>query len=399
MLRANYLFLFPLDHPLQWTSDYQLQTINVINKEYPRSVVLYHAYHPRKTWRNLLIPTFWKSVIAFFSHWPSQKELHFYPIHLIPFEQWQPIYSLNKKLSFFLVFLLSIILIQPSKVIFWIFHPRFYEVVELPKKMFKHSTLLYYDCLDYFELLDTKEERTLRKLEYSLLKTADLVTANSHALAKKHSAIRGNILTLPSGFRYSDFHSYKGFASFKKSKKQSVIYVGTINYRLDFPLLEKVIKDNAQWEFYLIGPIDTTTNGDVHDIRQQLAKLFSYKNCFHLKYISPQKLPQFFLQASVGIIPYTLSSSLNKYCNPLKLLEYFYFGLPVVATPLPSLKEHTTPFLQTSQVARTWSRYISHSIAHPPHPADQKKLREIALQNTWERKISVILQNLLLLEV
>src|SRR5579859_4732035 len=242
------LVIMPLDHPLKWTADYQLQTIIQL-VEHNNTVLAYHAYEKQSKMYN-----FWRK---------KQDEekwlglVHFFPFHPLPFERFTAIYSFNVRLSFLLSLLKVRILFRPKgKIILWIFHPRFFWMVGIAKKVFGRRVVVLYDNLDYFSFPSLEEEKRIRAGEHFLLQNADLVTTISHSLLQVHRQTRKKIFVVPSGFRQKEFAKIRTFRTHFHSSA-IIGFSGAINYRIDFDLVYEFCKRNPQFLFVFLGPIST----------------------------------------------------------------------------------------------------------------------------------------------
>lgn len=262
--------------------------------------------------------------------------------------------------------------------------------MKLSKDLIGSSVKVVYDCVDFLTFTNTVEENVVRSAEKKLLKDADMVSVISSALLNKHRPLATTIKLFPTGFRDNDFKD-SPFTSLTQKNRVTLLFVGAINDRIDFDLITQLAKKNKNWHIHLIGPIGTSEGNILLSSFSQALQSERYSNISHTPYIKPQELPQYYHQASVGIIPYDLSIPFNYYCNPMKLFEYFYFGVPVVSTPIPSLKDINSPFIATGETAAEWEDAISHFLKHPPSSNNQAKMRAIALENTWDKKFTQII--------
>ncbi len=348
----------PLDHPLQWTADYQSQTVRILQQHH-NTVFLYHAYR---------------------QPWP-----------FLPLRRYEFLYH---QMQFFIL-LMSVFFLRRKnqKVILWIFHPRFDWIRQMTERFFSCHFIVLYDCLDYFSSPLKDEEKMLRKNELSLLENADVVVANSQQLLHLHRAVRPNIFQAPSGFRYAQFQKEKRFARSKNSRSSTptIGFLGPLNYRIDFPLLYKVCSKNPQWRFIFVGPLYTSPIEDQKKQTQSwVKKILLLKNVLHVDFQNPEDLPEIILDWHVGIIPYDTSLPLNKYCNPLKLMEYFYFGLPVVSTLIPEVRNQYAQYVSFGSNAEEWQKILEKNLRQPPTYFQQQKMHKIAVENSWEKKMQFI---------
>jgi hypothetical protein len=79
---------------------------------------------------------------------------------------------------------------------------------------------------------------------------------------------------------------------------------------------------------------------------------------------------------------------------PLKLHEYFAAGLPVVSTPLPSIREFDR-FLDLATTSEEWQAAIGRCLRQGKTAQKVHELREVARRNNWDLRVAN-LQDLLL---
>jgi hypothetical protein len=93
----------------------------------------------------------------------------------------------------------------------------------------------------------------------------------------------------------------------------------------------------------------------------------------------------------LGIIPYDIRFDFNRYCYPMKLFEYFYMGLPVISTPIEELKRFPK-IVKIGNTTKKWEAHLKSILSTPWPEKYQKEQKRLALENSWEKKVSNILQ-------
>lgn len=320
------------------------------------------------------------------------SSIHFSPFHFFPFERFQIIYRLNVKSSFLLaLFFLFFRLGHKKRIVMWMFHPRFFWMTGVARLVFGNRLYVIYDCVDYFSLANPDEESKLRINEMKLLKHADLVVANSSVLANFHKKIRQDIQVVPLGFKLDEMAilPQKQDAPLVKKKFKTIGFIGAINYRIDFDLLTVLAKNNPHWKFVFIGPIYISDWDRKLATSRKITTLFSLSNVVLEKFSKSQKIYQEMADWSAAIIPYDLSLPLNQYCYPMKLMEYFYLGLPIVSVPIPSLLQYKGLIdLPTTEIA--WQKSLEKVIKNGIETTKKNTMKNIAIQNSWFAKIDRI---------
>lgn len=119
--------------------------------------------------------------------------------------------------------------------------------------------------------------------------------------------------------------------TFRLPDKKIIGYVGTVQHRFDFDLLEYLAKKNPQYHFLIGGPIMKTSE-------KEARRLAALDNIQMVGRISYEKLPQFIQLFDVGIVPH-ITDDFTRSMNPMKIFDYLASGKPVVTTPSSELQE------------------------------------------------------------
>lgn len=270
-----------------------------------------------------------------------------------------------------------------SQKIVWIFDPECSPFAQALGEKFK----VVYDVVDYVlgENGSVSEYNTyIRAMDKRLLARASLVAVNSHTLYRLYKKDRRDVILVPQGFRLEAFKRSRVLPiSVKIPRDKPIIgYVGGINNRLDFCLLESLVQRNPQYHFVLAGQIQD------HEAALQLGKLVSHRNVLYLGNYPKHNISAIINLFDIGIIPYLKQPS-NIYSFPTKLMEYFYMGKPVVSSLIEELRRFPH-YVKIGKNETEWERYIQ-LLASRPWPREyQKEQRKLAIRNSWEEKIRVI---------
>ena len=179
----------------------------------------------------------------------------------------------------------------------------------------------------------------------------------------------------------------------QRHKRPIIGFGGSINYRLDFDLLIQVCKQlpNCDFEFY--GQYYSAEEDELLDVRNKMNQLFQLKNVHLKKFLPRTQLYNKVKQWDIAIIPYNLNVPLNYFCKPLKLYEYFFFGLPVLSTSLPSIRNYKN-LIHFADTPKKWISEIQRILLYPEKETFSEYKRKEALKNTWQKKISFALEKL-----
>ena len=173
----------------------------------------------------------------------------------------------------------------------------------------------------------------------------------------------------------------------RESSSNIVMYIGSIDTRLDFNLLEKVAHDLQEIKFVFIG-----------DIKRQVTKIFkkvkNHDNVYHINSINYNEIGKYLNYAKVCMIPFK-KNNLSKFILPNKIFEYSILEKPFVLTNFnPELKD-LSPELLIAETQFEFSKLILEQIENPK---DTQKLKTFASNFEWKeissQYRSIILDNL-----
>ncbi|NVN97973.1 MAG: glycosyltransferase [Geobacteraceae bacterium] len=234
---------------------------------------------------------------------------------------------------------------------------------------FDADLIVYYIVDDYMKFPGINHDY-IDALEKKLLQRADLLIASAEALCQLKQGAARPVL-IPHGVDDKHFTSCgTGPIPVELAwiKKPLIGFFGAISPWLDFELIETMASRKKDWNFVFIGPVDA----DVTRLRQ-------LGNIHFVGKVNYTELPQYAHQFDVGIIPF-LINDLTISVNPLKLLEYFACGLPVVSTPLPEVcKFDGDAYIAVD--AESFIRCIEEAL----ECTSEKRVRlgQIAAENSW----------------
>ncbi len=234
---------------------------------------------------------------------------------------------------------------------------------------------IYYRVDDFSEFPGVRREY-LRQAEKELIANVDLVVATAEKLTSCESGTK-SIRYLPHGVDFEHFAGARGSINerLRELPRPIIGFFGLINTWIDLDLIGEVAGSHPEWNFALIGPSQIPTS--------QLERL---GNVSLLGPIPYEDLPACAAQFDVGLIPFRVNR-LTEAVNPLKLLEYFALGLPVVSTPLPEVAKHEGIGVYVGEGAKGFAAAISAALAEPDPCLKEARLRA-ARANSWLARAS-----------
>lgn len=228
-----------------------------------------------------------------------------------------------------------------KRPIFWTYNPDYVFASELLPAALRvfHATENYF----YFSDLSPGFLERIKRL----LSISPLVIGVSEGVVASHRPFTPGIAkAITNGCDYS-FYSQGGhdaaLAELAKGWSKIAIYVGNINGRLDFALLDRAASANPGVLFTFFGPVSGIAGTpDLERWNSLIART-------NVRYEGPadiERLPALFATAHVGLIPYKSDPILVDNTFPLKAFEMQSTGLPVVSTFMHALQNETGPGLR-----------------------------------------------------
>jgi len=323
----------------------------------------------------------------------NKKVFHCHLIQILPGNRFKHIEEINQKLNLLLLKIYLFLFKRRTKTLLWLFYP---ELGFLTQYLPQSESI--YDCIDFYTPDSISSQAFAKQVKF-LLNHATLVTSISESLKKRvQKQTLKDIHIVPQGFSTNTFQNISQKKTIEQWKKSSptIGFVGGINERLDYKLLYSLIKKNPQWQFVFAGPKGHEPNILKNKNMELFPQIESLPNFLLLPPRQKSMIGSLIQQFDIAIIPYDVSYNFNKYCYPMKLFEYFYLEKPVLSTPIQELKRFSS-LVKIGNSAEEWEQNIKEILSKPEPAIVKKRKKELALENSWERKIEAI--STLLLEI
>ncbi len=218
---------------------------------------------------------------------------------------------------------------QPGNTIGW-FCPIVWDAPKLIKEIGFGRVVS--DLIDDQRGWNSNEEY-LAKLEKSYsetLESSDLVFANCQPLADAFQHYAPPIKVVPNGAERLAMMPERDIPADIASLKGPVIgYVGNLRDRIDWMLLNDVVRAWPEASFVFIGPASDRPNA---------LQLAEHPNVYMPGVVPYGQVLAYLRAFDVGIVPH-LRNRLTERMNPLKLYNYFAAGLPVVSSDVSNIDE------------------------------------------------------------
>jgi glycosyltransferase involved in cell wall biosynthesis len=234
---------------------------------------------------------------------------------------------------------------------------------------------IYY-CVDDFLDYPGVNHRDWAVMEAELLQIADALIVTSRDLVRKRVNSRP-LLHLPHGVDFDHFYDAvarpETIPALESLPRPIVGFFGLISEWVDLDLIRHLSESFPRTSFVLIGRSDV-----------DLKNLADRPNIHALGFVPYAELPKYARYFDVGLIPFVLNQ-LTRAVNPLKLMEYFALGLPVLSTRLPELENIEGPLrlaVTQDDFSMGLRDILENRNAFPPEEAFAA-----ARANTWDERV------------
>jgi len=230
---------------------------------------------------------------------------------------------------------------------------------------------IYYRVDDFAEFPGVNKA-LIQRLENEIIENVDLVVASAENLAQFAPDTRAQYL--PHGVDYNHFNIDRASTEMpeklKGFKTPLVGFFGLLNSWLDLEVIRDSALLNPEMSYIIIGPSQLPDS--------QLPKA---PNMHYLGGVPYEQLPEYAVFFDVALIPFKIND-LTIAVNPLKLMEYFALGVPVVSTPLPEVTKYE-PSVEIGGSATEITTAIKKAISEDS--VEKREIRKsIASNKSWK---------------
>jgi glycosyltransferase involved in cell wall biosynthesis len=194
-----------------------------------------------------------------------------------------------------------------------------------------NRSLIVYYCIDQFSAMPGVDPVAVQELDDRLARRADLVIAASRPVFERHRKVNPATRLMPHGVDLRHFarpaHPCARPDEIADVAGPVVGFIGTIEARIDLPLVDWLARQFPLVTFVMIGQIAVPS-----------AALCTAPNVRFLGFRPYADLPRYAQHFDVAIMPYRNSAAVWA-ANPLKLREYLAMGLPVVSISTPEVEQ------------------------------------------------------------
>lgn len=269
--------------------------------------------------------------------------------------------------------------VSPDNLVVWSYNAFLPEAMDLPAR------LRVFDAVDNWSLHASyqKESARLRANYQRIGERADVIFTVSEGLRSLFPLEKSH--WVPNGVDAEEFSSIRHETpnDLKQIPKPIIGYIGTVQERLDFELLEHVCKQHADKSFVFIGPVWSGVK------EKQVRLQQACPNAYFLGRRPYNQVPAYLQAMDVTMIPHRLDAFISS-TNPMKMYDYLAAGKPVVTTPGAGT-ELFEQIMHITSTSQDFSRAIGRALQETgPEFALQR--REAVKPHTWQARVENMVQ-------
>jgi glycosyltransferase involved in cell wall biosynthesis len=274
-----------------------------------------------------------------------------------------------------------------SRPILWLYRPEQGGLIG----QFDEALVCYHvvDSYSGYTHLSETRRAELRAQEKAMLAQADVVIATSDELYQSRRADNQHTYLVRNAVDYAAFSravAQPAPPDVAALPHPIIGYVGALNGKLDYSLLEAVAEARPAWSLVLVGPPDE--HADL-----QAFKARGLANVHFLGRKPVNEVANYIHACDVCLLPYQINEW-TRHIDALKLYEYLACGKPVVSTDIPTA--HTYP--DTTRIAAdadSFVQAVEEALIESRELAIVARQQAVARQNTWDHRVAQISQILM----
>ncbi len=249
------------------------------------------------------------------------------------------------------------------------------RLLPMCKEMKRRGYFLVHVCMDYPEL-NMREHVELADLTLTIPRAAlDPIREMSGGRAERIPQLG------PPRKKGVDSTGAKAEpAALASIPRPRLIYAGALQNRVLLPVVREILESKPEWHFLHFGSVQGLPEGNAH----------------RLPWMSIAELERVIAACDVGFMPYDLNDPVQYNVAPLKLIDYFDAGLPVVATPIADMKE-LEDLVYLGTTAEELTNALERALGEPADSPKRARRKEIAREHSLEN-IAALLGKILPLE-
>lgn len=268
----------------------------------------------------------------------------------------------------------------------------FYTPQALPLCEYFDPKVIVFDIMDELSLFKGAPPE-LKRLETELMGIADVVIAGGPSLWKSKSAIRDDIINLPSAVDASHFTPENALRLEVEKHVDDQLehdiphprlgFFGVIDERLDVELIEALADTDLKWHIVMVGPV----------VKIDPAVLPQRPNIHWLGSQSYDDLPMLVQGWDVCLLPFAINDA-TKFISPTKTLEYMAGEKPVVSTNIHDVVELYAAGVKIGNTHEEFIAKVKGLLHESEVEAAMRRASQVELvsHHSWDKAVEIVHQ-------
>lgn len=297
----------------------------------------------------------------------------------------KPQFLMKLNSYFLLLHILFYALWKKTIFLLYPYHPFIDKIIKI-RNMSINKCIIVTDIVDdntevesYSEI---KKENILDQYR-TLVSISDIIFTTSVIMCDKFKEDKNKIFYLPNGVDSALIQ-----ISQNKTKKGMAGYIGFIDHRIDFQLVEKLLIAYPKIRFYFYGPVHQSCQEELERIR------FNYDNFSYEGPIPYSCVKDKISEFDIGIIPHKKNRFVSS-MSPLKIYQFLAQGKPVVSIDVLR-DEQMESLVYCSKDPQEFCLNVEKALFEE-NPILKERRLKFVLENTWESRVNTILEKISLI--
>jgi glycosyltransferase involved in cell wall biosynthesis len=169
-----------------------------------------------------------------------------------------------------------------------------------------------------------------------------------------------------------------------------IVNTGTINRKIDLPLILKIAKKRPQWHWVLIGPVYQNEFNSNMLLSNAFLTCQQLENVHFLGEKSRFLIPSYISHADVTTMNYRIKEDEWYFDGyPLKVNEYLAMGKPTISSPINAIKTHFADIVDIANGEAEWIAAIDNALTNGGVGTPEQR-KALAIQNSWDNRVNVL---------
>ena len=261
-----------------------------------------------------------------------------------------------------------------ERIVLYAWRPEYLECVDLVP-----HDLLVYHVIDEYSY--SPDDPPTPGDERELIRRADQVILHSPGLMEKKGGIAPDkTAQVPNGVAFARFAADGPEPlELRGIPHPRIGYVGAFRRQIDWALVRRLVEAHPEWFWVFVGEW-LESHADLAPVQ---AWLEARPNVHFAGCVPAARLGELPAHFDVGVLPY-VEDGYTRHIYPMKLHEYLAAGLPVVGTPIRTLRDFSGE-IGLARTPEEWSAAIRGALAPEQRSAEAiAERRSVAEAHDWD---------------